>query len=131
MSRFYEKDTIPVNRTYKSRMFAMIYSNRKDLLELYNAMCGTHYEDPELLEINTLENAIYMSMHNDISFIIDLKLNLYEHQSTFSRNLPLRYLMYIADIYSNYTKDENLYGSKIVKIPTPNFVVFYNRLSET
>ncbi|MDO4336609.1 MAG: hypothetical protein Q4C91_00795 [Eubacteriales bacterium] len=115
-----------VKRTYKSRMFEMIFSSKRELLELYNAMHGTHYDDPELLEINTLENAIYMSMHNDISFLINLRLSLYEHQSTYSPNLPLRYLMYLADLYSAYTKDENLYGSRAVKLPTPNFVIFYN-----
>ena len=62
----------------------MLYSDRKDLLDLYNAVSGKHYEDPELLEINTLENAIYMSMHNDLSFLIDSRLSLYEHQSTYS-----------------------------------------------
>ncbi|PLT58886.1 hypothetical protein CDL21_14965, partial [Mediterraneibacter gnavus] len=102
----------PVNRLYKSRIFAMLYSDRKDLLDLYNAVGGRHYEDPELLEINTLENAIYMSMHNDLSFLIDSRLSLYEHQSTYSPNLPLRYLFYISDLYSGMTKDENLYGTK-------------------
>ena len=92
--------TQPVNRLYKSKIFAMLYSNKKELLELYNAISGRHYEDPELLEINTLENAIYMSMHNDVSFLIDSRLSLYEHQSTYSPNLPLRYLFYISDLYS-------------------------------
>ncbi len=36
----------PVNRLYKSRIFAMLYSDRKDLLDLYNAVSGKHYEDP-------------------------------------------------------------------------------------
>ena len=122
--------TQPVNRLYKSRIFAMLYSDRKDLLDLYNAVSGKHYEDPELLEINTLENAIYMSMHNDLSFLIDSRLSLYEHQSTYSPNLPLRYLFYISDLYSGMTKDENLYGTKCIQIPTPQFVIFYNGSQE-
>lgn len=104
----------------------MLYSDKKELLDLYNAISGKHYEDPELLEINTLENAIYMSMHNDVSFLIDFRLSLYEHQSTYSPNLPLRYLFYIADLYSGITKDENLYGTRCVQIPAPQFVIFYN-----
>ncbi len=60
-----------------------------------------HYTDPELLEINTLENAIYMAMQNDVSFMIGLRLSLYEHQSTFNPNLPLRYLFYISDFFVN------------------------------
>lgn len=118
------------NRTYKARLFEMIYSQKKELLELYNAVNGTSYDDPEKLEINTLKNAIYMSMHNDVSFIIDSRLMLYEHQSTFSPNLPLRFIMYVADLYSDITKDENLYGNKIIKIPTPRFLIFFNGVEE-
>lgn len=130
MTNVSETEVLKANRTYRSRMFEMIFSSKKELLELYNAMNGTHYEDPELLEINTLKNAIYMSMHNDISFIIDSRLALYEHQSTYSPNLPLRFLLYIADLYSALTKDENLYGTKAVRLPTPKFVVFYNGRKE-
>lgn len=114
------------NRSYKSRLFEMIYSEKSELLELYNAIHGTHYDNPEQLEINTLKNAIYMSMHNDVSFIIDSQLQLYEHQSTVNPNLPLRSLMYIADLYSVLTKDENLYGEKQIYLPTPEFITFYN-----
>ncbi|WP_083806108.1 hypothetical protein [Clostridium sp. D5] len=120
------ESAIHVKRTYKSKLFEMIFSEKRALLELYNAMNGTDYEDPGLLEINTLENAIYMSMRNDLSFIIDSRLALYEHQSTYSPNLPLRCLMYVADLYSVITKDANLYGTKAVPIPTPRFVIFYN-----
>lgn len=114
------------NRSYKSRLFEMIYSEKSELLELYNAIHGTHYDNPEQLEINTLKNAIYMSMHNDVSFIIDSQLQLYEHQSTVNPNLPLRSLMYIADLYSVLTKNENLYGEKQIYLPTPEFITFYN-----
>ena len=108
----------------------LIFSSKKELLELYNAVNGTWYDDPEKLTINTLENAIYMSMRNDLSFLIDSRLALYEHQSTYNPNLPLRYLMYISNIYSKMIKDFNLYGSKPIKLPTPCFVIFYNGLSE-
>lgn len=118
--------TPQTNRIYKTRLFEMIFSQKKELLELYNAVNGTDYADPELLEINTLENAIYLSMHNDLSFVIDSRLSLYEHQSTYNTNLPLRFLMYIADVYSAMTKEENLYGSKMIKIPAPRFLIFYN-----
>ena len=120
----------PVNRLYKSRIFAMLYQDKKELLDLYNAISGKHYEDPELLEINTLENAIYMTMRNDLSFLIDFRLSLYEHQSTYSLNLPLRDLFYISDLYSGMVKDENLYGIKLVQIPAPQFVIFYNGMKE-
>ena len=114
------------NRIYKARIFEMVFSDKKELLALYNAVNKTQYDDPEQLEINTLKNAIYMSMHNDVSFIIDSRLSLYEHQSTYSPNLPLRYLFYVSDIYAGMTKDENLYGQKVVNIPLPRFLIFYN-----
>ena len=123
-------DVLTANRIYKSRIFAMLFSDRNELLKLYNAINGTSYDAPQLLQINTLENAVYMSMQNDVSFIIDMRLNLYEHQSTYSPNLPLRYLLYVSDIYSDYTKDMNLYGSRAVQLPTPKFVIFYNGQAE-
>ena len=113
------------NRLYKVRLFVMIFEDKRKLLELYNAISGKHYEDPELLEINTLENAIYMSMKNDLSFLIDARLSLYEHQSTYSPNLPLRFF-YLSDMFSGMTVDANLYGTKKVELPAPRFVIFYN-----
>ena len=120
------ENTVTVNRTFKSTIFIMLFEDRNNLLELYNAMTGKHYTDPELLEINTLENVIYMTMKNDISFLIDGRLSLYEHQSTYNPNLPLRFLLYISKVYAGMTKDANLYGTKTVKIPAPEFVIFYN-----
>lgn len=70
---------LPVNRTYKSTVFTMLFEDKDNLLKLYNAMSGKHYTDPGLLEINTLENAIYMTIKNDVSFLIDGRLSLYEH----------------------------------------------------
>ena len=118
--------SLPVNRIYKDRLYKMIFNDKSELLKLYNAINGTHYDDPAMLTITTLDNAIYMTMENDLSFIIDMRLALYEQQSTVNPNLPLRFLMYITDIYSAYTKDMIIYGSKKVQIPLPSFVIFYN-----
>nr|WP_281725770.1 hypothetical protein [Lachnoclostridium phocaeense] len=114
------------NRNYKSSIFTMLFSDKRELLGLYNAVSGKDYKDPGLLEVNTLENAIYMAIKNDLSFVIDSQLSLYEHQSTYSPNLPLRMLLYLADLYADMTKNENLYGKKKVKIPPPQFIIFYN-----
>ena len=118
--------SLPVNRIYKDRLYKMIFNDKSELLKLYNAINGTHYDDPAMLTITTLDNAIYMTMENDLSFIIDMRLALYEQQSTVNPNLPLRFLMYIADIYSAYVKDMNIYSSKKLQIPLPSFVIFYN-----
>ena len=113
-------------RGYKSRIFTMLFSDKERLLRLYNAVGRKNYTNPELLTINTLENAIYMSMKNDLSFLIDMRLSLYEHQSTYNPNIPLRFLLYLSDLYSKLTKGMNLYGTKKIMIPPPRFVVFYN-----
>ena len=120
----------PVNRTYKSTLFIMLFQDKNNLLELYNAVSGKHYTDPEILEINTLENAIYMTVKNDVSFLIDGHLSLYEHQSTYNPNLPLRFLIYISKLYSRMTRNENLYGTKMIRIPPPEFLIFYNGKEE-
>ena len=104
----------------------MLFSDKKELLGLYNAVSGKQYKDPGALNVNTLENAIYMAIKNDLSFVIDSRLSLYEHQSTYSPNLPLRMLLYLADLYADLTKSENLYGRKKVMLPPPQFIIFYN-----
>ncbi len=117
-----------VKRKYKDELFRKIFRNKKDLLELYNALNHTDYKDPDALEITTIDNAVYLSMKNDLSFIIGFVLNLYEHQSTFSPNLPLRGLSYFARLYETYVSRYrlNIYGSKPVPLPQPRYIVFYN-----
>lgn len=117
--------------TYKDRIFRMLFKEKKEFLELYNAMNSTKYSNPNDLIVTTLDNAIYMGMKNDVSFLLYDKLTLYEHQSTNNPSIPLRNLLYVADLYSNLTKDKNLYGTKLIKIPEPKFVVFYNGVSKT
>ena len=125
-----EGDTPPVAATYKDRIFRMIFKEKKELLMLYNAMNSTHYDDPEALSVTTLDNAIYLGMKNDISFVLYDKLMLYEHQSTKKPNMPLRNLFYVSDVYSGLTKDKNLYSSARFSIPEPRFTVFYNGLDK-
>lgn len=118
--------TLTPDRTYKARIFEMVFREKRELLELYNAINGTDYKDPELLTVNTLENAIYMNMRNDLSFIIDSRLCLYEHQSTYNPNLPLRFLFYVADLYSGMIDTQSIYRKKVLSLPGPKFVIFYN-----
>lgn len=117
---------IPVQRNYKDTLFRMIFQDRTRLLSLYNALNGTDYSNPDELEIVTLQNAIYMNMKNDLAFVIDCSLNIYEHQSTYSPNLPIRNLFYISRELEKFVFQQSLYSSKLVKIPTPRFLVFYN-----
>lgn len=114
--------------TYKDRVFRMLLRDRKRLLELYNALNDTNYDNEEDLQVTTLENAIFIKMKNDVSFIIDSNMCLYEHQSTYCPNMPLRGFFYFADLYKKHVKDVELSTSRLIKIPTPHYVVFYNGL---
>ena len=106
----------------------MLYRNKVRLLSLFNAVNGTHYDNPDDLTITTLEGVLYLGMKNDVSCIIDMMMQLYEHQSTVNPNMPLRNLFYVSDLLQKYIYEEGLdiYSRKQIKIPTPKFVVFYN-----
>ena len=123
-------ETLQTKRTYKDSVFRTLYSRKEELLSLYNALNGTDYQDPEQLEVTTLENAIYMNMKNDVSFLLDAEMMLYEHQSTWNSNMPLRDLIYITRLLEKYVNRESLYASTPVRIPAPHFVVFYNGSSD-
>lgn len=123
-----------VNRRYKDRLFCTLFSRDRDaLLQLYNALNDTAYTDSSQLTVITLDNIIYMKMVNDLAFMVAGALNLYEHQSTYNPNMPLRFLLYIAEEYDRivHGQDMNLYGEKLVTLPTPQCVVFYNGDRET
>ena len=119
---------VKVNRVYKDRLFRLIFSSKEELLALYNAVIGTQYKDAEALEITTLDDVLYMGMKNDLSFLLDDVLNLYEHQSTYCPNMPLRGVFYLADIYRKYVDASggDLYGSRRLMLPLPQYLVFYN-----
>lgn len=115
-----------VQRNYKDTVFRMLFREKENLLSLYNALNGTTYEKTDDLEITTLENAVYMNYKNDISFVFDFELLLYEHQSTCNPNMPLRDLLYVTRVLQNRIRDANLYSRSLVRIPPPRFIVFYN-----
>ena len=117
---------IVANRNYKDTVFRKLFSERKNLLSLYNAINGTAYTDENALEIVTLESAIYMGMKNDLAFIIDTNLFLFEHQSTYNPNIPLRDLFYISGEYQKLVDQKSIYSSTLLKLPEPNFIVVYN-----
>ena len=116
---------------YKDRVFRMIFGYEKykeNLLELFNALNDTEYTNPDDLEINTLDDVFYMKMKNDVSCIIDNRIAVYEHQSTWSYNMPLRGFRYTAELYNKliYEQDLDVYRRKMIRLPTPQYVVFYN-----
>ena len=115
-----------VNRKHKDTVFRMLFKEKERLLELFNAVNNTDVRDIEEIEITTLENAIYMSTKNDISCVVDMRLSLFEHQSTVNPNMPLRDLDYVAKCFSKYTMNRDIYSGRPIVLPTPKFVVFYN-----
>lgn len=114
------------NREVKSDVFSMLMEDKINALSVYNALNGSNYTDPEMVEYKTLEKGISLTVRNDAAFIVSMDLNIYEHQSTFSPNVPLRALIYLAEILKPYVKDRDIYGSKKVMIPTPKFAIIYN-----
>ncbi len=120
------EETNQVIRNQKDTVFRMLFRDKKELLELYNALNGSAYQNPEELSVYTLENAIYMNVKNDISFLLDSELNLYEHQASYNPNMPLRDLIYIARQLGKYIRESSIYSTVLTRIPVPRFVVFYN-----
>ena len=116
------------NKRYKDSLFRNIFNDKEKLLELYNAIEGTEYQDAQTITINTLEDVLYMGMKNDISFIIDDTLVLIEHQSTINENMSLRMGMYLFRIYEKITNADPMakYGKRSIEIPDPKLIVLYN-----
>lgn len=124
------------NRKFKDKLFCSIFGieeHKHYLLELYNALNKSHHTNIDDLELTTIENVIYITMHNDVSFLIETELNLYEQQSTYNPNMPLRGFFYFAQLYQMWLtkKGKDLFSSIQTKIPTPQFIVFYNGEKET
>ncbi|MCM1125176.1 MAG: hypothetical protein NC429_01760 [Lachnospiraceae bacterium] len=118
-----------VQRNVKDRLFRFLFANDAEaLLQLYNALNGTNYTEASQLQIVTIESAVYVVMKNDLAFVLSGTLNMYEHQSTFSLNLPVRFLIYLAQEYQTIIEraEESIYGTKQIKLPAPQCVVFYN-----
>ena len=121
-----------VKRTYKDQIFRMAFRDKQDLLDLYNAVNRTDYQNADDLTVNTLEDAVYLSMKNDLSFLVGGTMNLYEYQSSWNQNMPVRGFLYLARLYERYINEEevNLYGESLKKLPLPQYLVFYNGTKE-
>ena len=127
--------SVKINSLFKDRLFKVIFGspeNKQNALSLYNALNGTDYKNPQDLTVYTIENAVYMGMSNDFSFILDGNLNLYEQQSTYNPNMPLRGLFYLSKQYEKYVEEHAilLYSPTRKKLPIPKYVVFFNGSTE-
>lgn len=120
-----------INRKHKDRLFSFLFgseSNKEWTLSLYNAINGTRYTEAEDIQFTTIENAVYMGMKNDVSFILFYVMNIYEQQSSYNPNMPVRQLMYAGKLYDKYIQVNNLniYGKEVMSLPIPKLVTFYN-----
>ncbi len=126
---FHWQGKYKVQKQYKDRLFRFLFEQDKEaLLQIYNALNGTDYTDASDLQIVTIENAVYIVMKNDLAFVLAGTMNLYEHQSTYNPNMPVRFLIYLAVDYQKVVQEAetSLYGGKQIMLPTPQCVVFYN-----
>jgi len=125
-----DKDT-RANRNHKDSVFTALFGEKQNLLELYNAVTGKNYPEDTEIDIITLSNVLFMEQLNDICFVIDGRMVvLVEHQSSINENMCLRMLIYISREYEKITSSRDLYREKMIKIPTPEFIVLYNGKDE-
>ena len=120
-----------INHENKDRLFTFIFGSEQNkvwTLSLYNAINGSDYDDPELIVFNTIKDFLYVGMKNDTSFILSDQLNVYEHQSTYNPNMPLRMMDYAGHVYSGHISKNNYnkYGTTLIRLPVPKLAVFYN-----
>jgi len=122
-----------VSRRHKDSLFRLVFNNKEDLLDLYNALNGSSHTSTDDLTIFTLEDALYISYKNDISFLFGEELNLYEHQSTINPNMPVRGLIYLSRNIEAYIELMNLdiYSGVLQQLPFPQYIVFYNGTDST
>lgn len=121
-----------VRRNFKDSLFRMVFQGKEELLSLYNAINDSHYTNADDLEINTMEDVMYMGIKNDVSFLFCNYLNLYEAQSTYNPNMPLRGFLYFGDLIKGILEMNHMdvYSAVQLKLPVPKFIVFYNGLKE-
>ena len=119
------------NRNFKNGVFQLLFNDKERLLELFNALEGTDYTDPEAVTIQTLSAALYNNLINDLAFsVAEQYIVLTEHQATANENMPLRMFLYAAREFEQILKLDELLKEKLYRIPTPHFYVLYNGTRE-
>ena len=123
-----KRDNVTVK--YKDNVFCMLYREKENLLELYNALRGSNYTNVDDLQVTTLNGGSYMKYKNDASFVLNMSLYMFEQQSSRNENMPLRFLHYLSDVYREMFSNDVLHRRSMIKIPVPHFVTFYNGLEK-
>ena len=123
-----KRDNVAVK--YKDNVFCMLYREKENLLDLYNALRGSNYTNVDNLQVTTLNGGSYMKYKNDASFVLNMSLYMFEQQSSKNENMPLRFLHYLSDVYREMFSNDVLHRRSMIKIPVPHFVTFYNGLEK-
>ena len=123
-----KRDNVVVK--YKDNVFCMLYREKENLLDLYNALRGSNYTNVDDLQVTTLNGGSYMKYKNDASFVLNMSLYMFEQQSSKNENMPLRFLHYLSDVYREMFSNDVLHRRSMIKIPVPHFVTFYNGLEK-
>ena len=123
-----KKDNVAVK--FKDNVFCMLYRDKRNLLDLYNALNNSHHTNVDELEVTTLNGGSYMKYKNDASFLLTMNLYMFEQQSSKNPNMPLKFLHYLSDVYRNMYSNDMLHRRSMIKLPVPHFVTFYNGLEK-
>ena len=119
-----------VTSKFKDNVFCMLYRDKRNLLELYNALNNSAYTNVDDLQVTTLNGGSYMKYKNDASFLLCMSLYMFEQQSSKNPNMPLRFLHYVSDVFRELFSNSMLHRRNMIKIPVPHFVTFYNGLEK-
>ena len=119
-----------VTSKFKDNVFCMLYRDKRNLLELYNALNNSAYTNVGDLQVTTLNGGSYMKYKNDASFLLCMSLYMFEQQSSKNPNMPLRFLHYVSDVFRELFSNSMLHRRSMIKIPVPHFVTFYNGLEK-
>ena len=123
-----KRDNVAVK--YKDNVFCMLYRDKKNLLELYNALNNSNYINVNDLKVTTLNGGSYMKYKNDASFLLSMNLYVFEQQSSRNNNMALRFLHYVSDVFRELFSNDMLHRRSMIKIPVPHFVTFFNGLEK-
>lgn len=115
-----------VSAKFKDNVFCMLYADKANLLDLYNALNNSSYKNVDDLQVTTLNGGSYMKYKNDASFLLSMNLYMFEQQSSKNPNMPLRFLHYVSDVMRQIFSNSTLHRRSMLKIPVPHFITFYN-----
>lgn len=120
------KEKLSSNREIKSSAFTAYFGEPENACQLYRAL-GEEDVSPEDINYVTLEGVLFITRKNDMAFTVKNRvLVISEHQSTVNENMPLRDILYLGRTLEKLVDPRSIYRHKMIRIPTPEFYVFYN-----